>query len=959
MTRQPGTNCGLYTGPANPEVLVSQCCPSDDGYLGRRLGLRKRRVRRRTTPARRAALVPAGACKGCPEYPLDASQACSRLGGSTVGSCSSVSVYPVDWSFTSATVLDRAVAASSDDAEENAGTGAMGLASDDLEMVTDTNNVRVGLRFTNMTIPVGATITKAYVQFTADETVGGTGLNLTVKGFAQDNTATFTTAASNIGSRPVTTAAATGWNPPLWTTVGAAGVDQRTPELKTVVQEIVNRPGWASGNAIGLVVTGPGDVRTARSFDFGSGQPVLHVEYTTGAGPAVYTYAKSTAANDWLVGHHVAISADGNTVAVAGRDNYFGSVYVFVYSAGVWTQQAQFPGGGQLGDSLAISDDGNTIAAGGPLNTGYGTTKVWTRSGTTWTLEAELSASTTGAGDYFGSAVALSSNGNTLAVGAWAEDSAATGINGNQADNSANNSGAAYVFTRSGTTWSQQAYIKASNTGAGDFFGGDNASMGVAIALSDDGNTLAVGAKTEDSAATGINGNQADNSANDAGAVYVYTRAGTSWSQQAYVKASDTHEYYGFGFAVAFSGDGNTLVVGSGHQGAYVFTRSGTSWSQQALINGSNTVANDWFGHSVSLSANGNQLAVGAINEDSNATLINGDQSNDLAVDSGAVYQFSRVGSTWTQNKYVKASNTEAGDHFGSGVAVTDSGVLVVGALNEDSNATGINGNQADNSNSDSGAAYIISGGGGSGDTTPPTISSVTASSITSSGATITWTTNEAADTQVEYGTTTSYGSSTTLNTTLVTSHSQPLSGLAASTLYHYRVKSKDAASNLATSGDFTFTTSSSGTIQIGETTILTTPDSGNGDLLLAQPASLGQTATIQSLSFYVTTAAGNLRLGIYDATGPSGGPGAKKAETNSMTPVVGWNTVNVITPVSLPAGTYWLAYLPSSSSLAFRQEYTGTAKFYSYTYGAMPATFSTTHTTNTSHWSFYATLQP
>ena len=96
-----------------------------------------------------------------------------------------------------------------------------------------------------------------------------------------------------------------------------------------------------------------------------------------------------------------------------------------------------------------------------------------------------------------------------------------------------------------------------------------------------------------------------------------------------------------------------------------------------------------------------------------------------------------------------------------------------------------------------------------SSDTTPPTISAVASSGITSSGATITWTTNEASDSQIDYGTTSSYGSSTTLNTSLVTAHSQTLSGLTAGALYHYRVKSKDAAGNLASSGDYTFTTSS------------------------------------------------------------------------------------------------------------------------------------------------------
>ena len=148
-------------------------------------------------------------------------------------------------------------------------------------------------------------------------------------------------------------------------------------------------------------------------------------------------------------------------------------------------------------------------------------------------------------------------------------------------------------------------------------------------------------------------------------------------------------------------------------------------------------------------------------------------------------------------------------------------------------------------------------------------------------------------------------------------------------------------------------------TITIGETNILPLDDNGNGNLLLAQNATLSQTATIQSLSFYVTVAGGNLRLGFYDATGPGGGPGAKKAETASFTPVVGWNTANVITPVALTAGTYWLAYLPSSNTLAFKKDTTAgvSGKFYSYTYGVLPVTFSTAPASTTSHWSLYATL--
>ncbi len=148
-------------------------------------------------------------------------------------------------------------------------------------------------------------------------------------------------------------------------------------------------------------------------------------------------------------------------------------------------------------------------------------------------------------------------------------------------------------------------------------------------------------------------------------------------------------------------------------------------------------------------------------------------------------------------------------------------------------------------------------------------------------------------------------------------------------------------------------------TINAGETAVLSSDDNGNANLLLAQNITLSQIATIQNLSFYVTTAAGNLRLGIYDASGPGGGPGTKQAETNSFVPVAGWNTANVITPVSLSAGTYWIAYLPSDNNLAFKKAVTaGTSGvYYNYAFGVLPATFSTSPSPTTSHWSFYATL--
>ena len=144
----------------------------------------------------------------------------------------------------------------------------------------------------------------------------------------------------------------------------------------------------------------------------------------------------------------------------------------------------------------------------------------------------------------------------------------------------------------------------------------------------------------------------------------------------------------------------------------------------------------------------------------------------------------------------------------------------------------------------------------------------------------------------------------------------------------------------------------------IGETSILPIADGGNGNLLVAQQASLTQSRTVQSLSFYVTAASGKLRLAIYDATGPAGGPGQKRAETAELTPVAGWNTAPVVTSVVLPAGTYWLAYLSSTNALQFRMARNGNARWYARTYGPLPTAFSTAPLSGSYHWSFYATVQ-
>ena len=150
-------------------------------------------------------------------------------------------------------------------------------------------------------------------------------------------------------------------------------------------------------------------------------------------------------------------------------------------------------------------------ASGGSAGAAY----VWVRSGDTWTEQAFIKASSPELQDWFAVNLSVSGDGNTLLVGAPMEDSNARGVNGDEQNNAAIESGAAYLFTRSGTTWTQQAYIKAENADEFDEFG-------TSIAVSGDGRTLVIGARMEGGGAAGINGNQNDNSAPEAGAVYVW-----------------------------------------------------------------------------------------------------------------------------------------------------------------------------------------------------------------------------------------------------------------------------------------------------------------------------------------------------------------------------------------------------------------------------------------------------
>ena len=392
--------------------------------------------------------------------------------------------------------------------------------------------------------------------------------------------------------------------------------------------------------------------------------PVRIDPFVQQAGPLL----PSGATGEPQLGQSVAVSSDGNTVLIGAPYTGYsattgqapGATYVYVRSGGTWGEQTELVGSGAVGDafqgsSVALSADGNTAIVGGPSDNGYnGAAWVFTRSGTTWTQVSKLVAlGVTGGPDPSaeqGWSVALSGDGGTALLGAPYDGG--------------NNVGAAWVFVKQNGTWNQQGSKLTATT--------NPAQQGYSVALSSNGSTALVGSPDDTTA--------------EGGGAWVYTRSGTTWSQQgSELVGSTALEESAEGQSVALSSDGNTALIGGNNDtdsgGVWVFTRSGSTWSQQGSeLFGTGNTGNAGQGWSVALSSDGNTALVGGPFDNSST---------------GAAWLFTRSGSTWSQlgSKLVgtggKAGSDGDGIEQGYAVALSGDGNTAVLGGPANNNGTG------------------------------------------------------------------------------------------------------------------------------------------------------------------------------------------------------------------------------------------------------------------------------
>ena len=500
---------------------------------------------------------------------------------------------------------------------------------------------------------------------------------------------------------------------PLSLTLGVAG-SLRAQQTGSRVR-FLTRSGAVALRYGGLSVTDASGRRLRAALALHGGTLLVHVwdrsaRYPLRIDPLIQQGPKLTgsdATGPAGFGYSVALSADGNTALIGGRSDNggVGAAWVFTRSGSTWTQQGpkltpgDETGAGGFGFSVALSADGNTALIGGPFDGGtvgpaWGAAWVFTRSGSTWTQQGpKLTANDEQLPTEqirFGRSVALSADGNTALIGSVP---AAT-VGGVDA-------GAAWVFTRSGATWTQQGpKLDPNYQGGGLYPLGPNGGAGWSVALSADGNTALIGAPTYLPIGPTYN--------SGVGAAWVFTRSGSTWTRQGpqltppqvtppQLTPSDEAGTGGFGDSVALSADGNTALIGGPGDtltvththtvgAAWVFTRSGSTWTQQGpKLTASDETGGGSFGAGVALSADGNRALIAAPDDGQN------DEGNNGFL--GAAWVFTRSGSIWTQlgPKLTASDEAETGisGSFGYSAALSADGTTALIGGPEDKDQVG------------------------------------------------------------------------------------------------------------------------------------------------------------------------------------------------------------------------------------------------------------------------------
>jgi hypothetical protein len=368
-------------------------------------------------------------------------------------------------------------------------------------------------------------------------------------------------------------------------------------------------------------------------------------------------------------GGSIALDGDIAIIGSPGDDDnghWSGSAYVFIWDGATWTEQAKLlPSDGgavdaQFGGYLDFDGDTVVIGAFWDDDNGLhsGSAYVFTRTGTMWTEQQKLLPADGVVDMQFGISIDL--DGDTVLIGA------------NRDDDNGIRSGSAYVYTRSGNTWTQQAKLIASD-------GGEEERFGIDVAL--EGDTAMIGSETPD------NGDYS-------GSVYVFTRSGSTWTEQQKLLASDGAASDWFGFSIALDGDTALFAasqdddMGSNSGSAYVFTRTGSTWAEQQKLNASDGTVGDKFSENA-VALDGDTAIIGAFMDD------------DMGSNSGSAYVFTRTGTTWTQQQKLTASDGAASDYFSSYALSLEGDTAFIGAWYDD-NVNGV----------DAGSAYVFTKSG-------------------------------------------------------------------------------------------------------------------------------------------------------------------------------------------------------------------------------------------------------